>query len=139
MLLDSTVRFLIPPVSVWLFLSGWDELFVDLWFAWQATFGRDSWDVSIDKLRRLPERRLAMFVPCWRESDVIVQMIDHNIEVIEYHDYDIFIGIYPNDSRTIEKATELASRHPRVHLSMCPGEGPTNKADCLNWIYQRMK
>ena len=27
---------------------------------------------------------------------------------------------------------------PNVHLSVCPHDGPTSKADCLNWIYQRM-
>jgi adsorption protein B len=25
-----------------------------------------------------------------------------------------------------------------VHLAVCPHDGPTSKADCLNWIYQRM-
>ena len=29
-------------------------------------------------------------------------------------------------------------RHPNVHLAVCPHDGPTSKADCLNWIYQRM-
>src|SRR6266852_3957132 len=135
MLLDAFVRILIPPVSGWLFLSGWDELFVDLWFAWQATFARDSWDVSIERLDRLPQQRLAMFVPCWRESDVIEQMVEHNLESIDYRNYDVFLGIYPNDPRTIEKAMLLERRHPRVHVSVCPAVGPTNKADCLNWIF----
>ena len=25
-----------------------------------------------------------------------------------------------------------------MHKSICPEDGPTNKADCLNWIFQRM-
>ena len=29
-------------------------------------------------------------------------------------------------------------RFPNVHLSLCPHDGPTSKADCLNWIYQQM-
>jgi adsorption protein B len=34
---------------------------------------------------------------------------------------------------------EEARRDPRVHVALCPHEGPTSKGDCLNWIYQRMK
>ncbi|HTB16647.1 MAG TPA: glycosyltransferase, partial [Bryobacteraceae bacterium] len=33
---------------------------------------------------------------------------------------------------------DLESRFPQVHLAVCPHNGPTSKADCLNWIYQRM-
>ena len=71
MLFDPLVGMLIPPVSAWLFISGCDELFVDLWFAWKAVFSRESWDVNMSRLDRLPQKRLAMFVPCWRESEVI--------------------------------------------------------------------
>jgi adsorption protein B len=139
MWIDPFIRFLIIPVSGWLFASGCDELLVDCWFAWQTTFGRDSWDVSLDKLDRLPEKRIAMFVPCWQEWDVIEQMVEHNIAGIDYRNYDIFLGVYPNDTQTIEKAGQLMTRYPRVHRSICPEPGPTNKADCLNWIYQRMR
>jgi adsorption protein B len=139
MLFDTAVRFLIPPVSGWLFLSGCDELVVDLWFAWQATFARDSWDVSMERLDRLPQQRLALFIPCWMESEVIEQMIDHNLEIIDYENYDVFLGVYPNDAHTIAKATALERNHARVHVSVCPAPGPTNKADCLNWIFQRMR
>ncbi len=133
------IRFLIPPVSAWLFLSGCDELFVDCWFACRSAFGRDSWDVSLDQLARLPEKRIAMFVPCWKEWDVIEAMVDHNIAGIDYRNYDIFLGVYPNDPETIERVARLEARHPRVHRSLCPSPGPTNKADCLNWIYQQMR
>src|SRR6266404_2037296 len=139
MFIDPIIRFIIPPVSGWLFVSGCDELFVDAWFAWKAAFGRDSWDISLEKLGRLPEKRIAMFVPCWREWDVIEQMIDHNRVAIDYLNYEIFLGVYPNDSQTIAKAALLEQRYPAVHMSVCPQDGATNKADCLNWIYQRMR
>jgi bacteriophage N4 adsorption protein B len=139
MISDAVVRLLIPPVSGWLFLSGCDELLVDVWFACKATFGRDSWDVSIERLDRLPQQRLALFIPCWMESEVIEEMVDHNLEIIDYENYEVFLGVYPNDTHTMERATALERRHPRVHVSVCPAPGPTNKADCLNWIFQRMQ
>src|ERR1035438_4851738 len=107
MFFDSAVRFLIEPVSGWLFLSGCDELVVDLWFAWQATFARDSWDVSMERLDRLAQQRLALFIPCWMESGVIEQMLDHNLEIIDYQNYDVFLGVYPNDAQTMAKAEAL--------------------------------
>jgi adsorption protein B len=136
---DPIVRFLIGPVSAWLFVSGCDELLVDLWFAWQATFARDSWDVSLERLDRLAQQRLALFIPCWMESGVIQQMVEHNLESIDYLNYDVFLGVYPNDEQTLAKATALERRYPQVHVSVCPAPGPTNKADCLNWIFQRMR
>jgi adsorption protein B len=138
-LFDSSVRLLILPVSGWLFLSGCDELLVDLWFAWQATFARDSWDVSMSRLDRLPQQRLALFIPCWMESEVIEQMVEHNLDIIDYTNYDLFLGVYPNDARTLAKAENLERRYVRIHVSVCPAPGPTNKADCLNWIFQRMR
>ena len=33
---------------------------------------------------------------------------------------------------------EAATRYPNVHISISPHNGPTSKADNLNWIYQRM-
>ncbi|MGH9559435.1 MAG: glycosyltransferase family 2 protein, partial [Bryobacteraceae bacterium] len=32
----------------------------------------------------------------------------------------------------------IAVRFPNVHLVLCPHDGPTSKADCLNWIYQHV-
>ncbi|SRR5579871_294795 len=139
MIFDAAVRFLIPPVSAWLFLSGCDELIVDLWFAWRAAFSRESWEISMERLDHLPEQRLALFIPCWLESEVIERMVEHNLEIIDYKNYDVLLGVYPNDASTLAKAMALEQRHERVHVSLCPAPGPTNKADCLNWIFQRMR
>jgi adsorption protein B len=34
---------------------------------------------------------------------------------------------------------EVQRRHRNVHVAVCPHPGPTSKADCLNWIFQRMR
>jgi adsorption protein B len=138
MLFDPVIRALIPPGAWWIFLSGLDDLLIDTWFACLRTSGRDAWKDSLRHLSQLPEKKIAMFVPCWHEHQVIEGMIDHNIAAIDYADYDIFLGVYPNDPRTLEQACLLEDRYPRVHKSICPEDGPTNKADCLNWIFQRM-
>ncbi len=88
--------------------------------------------------RNRPEKRIAVFVPLWREHRVIAGMVDHNVSAINYDSYHFFIGAYPNDKPTLDAVRLLESRFPHVHLAVCPHDGPTSKADCLNWIYQRM-
>ncbi|MBV9760872.1 MAG: glycosyl transferase family protein [Acidobacteriaceae bacterium] len=84
------------------------------------------------------ERRIAIFVPCWKESGVIGNMVRHNVAAIGYRNYDFFLGVYPNDGATVEATERLAETFRNVHVAECPHPGPTSKADCLNWIYQRM-
>jgi bacteriophage N4 adsorption protein B len=86
-----------------------------------------------------PPRRIAIFVPCWKESKVIGNMVRHNISAIRYSSFDFFLGVYPNDQATVDAATQLSEGFTNVHVAACPHPGPTSKADCLNWIYRRMQ
>ncbi|MBV8867237.1 MAG: glycosyl transferase family protein [Acidobacteriaceae bacterium] len=85
------------------------------------------------------ERRIAIFVPCWRESAVIGSMVRHNLSAIRYRSFDFFLGVYSNDEETVAAAGQLASEFPNVHMALCRDPGPTSKADCLNWVYRRME
>jgi bacteriophage N4 adsorption protein B len=86
-----------------------------------------------------PPRRIAIFVPCWKESRVIGNMVRHNISAIRYSNFDFFLGVYPNDQATVDAATQLSEGFTNVHVALCGNPGPTSKADCLNWIYRRMQ
>ncbi len=85
-----------------------------------------------------PESRIAIFVPCWKESGVIGNMVRHNLTAIRYRNFDIFLGAYPNDGPTIAVASQLSETFANVHAAVCPQPGPTSKADCLNSIYRCM-
>ena len=134
--LDAAVAAALTPLTWWICLSGLDDLFVLLVFvagrSWRSrgTFGPEA-DAE-------PPRKTAIFVPCWREEAVIADMIRHNLSAIRHPDYEFFVGCYPNDDATVRVVRELEAQAPRVHLCLCPHDGPTSKADCLNWIYQRM-
>jgi adsorption protein B len=78
-------------------------------------------------------------VPLWREHRVIGRMLEHNLSVIRYYNYDIFVGVYPNDELTVRVVSELAAQNPRVHMAVCPHDGPTSKGDCLNWTYHLLQ
>lgn len=83
-------------------------------------------------------RRIAIFVPCWKESAVIGNMVRHNLAAVRYTNYDFFLGTYPNDEPTIAEARKLAEFFPNVHVAVCDRPGPTSKADCLNTVFCRM-
>jgi len=135
---DAAVAALLLPLTVWIIVSGIDDLFVDVagLVAWLKNRSRPR--PARPELLRAFQQRIAIFVPCWQESSVIAAMIERNRERIQYRNYEFFIGAYPNDPATLEIAGRLQRSHANVHLAICPHSGPSSKADCLNWIYQRM-
>ena len=86
----------------------------------------------------VPQKRIAVFVPLWKEHRVIQKMVEHNITANRYRNWDIFIGAYPNDAPTLAAIREAKKQVKNVHMAVAPHDGPTSKADNLNWIYQRM-
>src|SRR5262249_15581183 len=127
--------------AIWVLLSGLDDLFLNLaclwrWYVRQVC--RHTPAPTDAALAHAPRKRIAVFVPLWREHTVIRSMIEHNLASHGYERCDFFIGVYPNDEPTLEVVRGLESRFPAVHLALCPHDGPTSKADNLNWIFQRM-
>jgi adsorption protein B len=133
--LDGLFVRILVPLSVLILLYGIDELWIDL--AWLWTWLTGSWRPAVPPLD-VAERRIAILVPLWHEHQVIESMLAHNIGCLRYGNYEWFIGAYPNDDRTLEAVRRAESRWSNVHLAVCPHDGPTCKADCLNWIYQRL-
>lgn len=135
--LDHWVAIFLVPVVLWILLSGLDDLFITLMYFVNRS-RPFPWPEEAE-LRSAAERRIAIFVPLWHEHEVIGEMLDHNVGSISYANYDIFVGVYPNDLPTVRAVSQAVQRHPRVHMARCPHNGPTSKGDCLNWIYRRMK
>ncbi len=125
-------------LAVSLLASGFDDFIPVAICLWHWFLRAKPDDPSPALLERSEPRRIAIFVPCWRESAVIGNMVRHNLAAIQYSNYDFFLGVYPNDEDTIRVADGLAAVFPNVHVAVCAYPGPTSKADCLNWIFKRM-
>jgi adsorption protein B len=65
-------------------------------------------------------------------------MLEHNLAAVRYDHYKIIACAYPNDLETQHEVRAVSQRFPNVHLALCPHDGPTSKAECLNWAFQHM-
>lgn len=121
------------PLGLYLLASGLDDLVLDACWLWRKLLR------SAPLVPPVPaDPSIAVYIPLWQEAEVIGPMLDHNLSAIDYRNYEVFVGVYRNDAATRAAVLALAARHHRVHLAEVPHDGPTSKADCLNWIRQRM-
>jgi len=134
---------MLAPLAFAILVSGLDDLVIDA--AWACSWIRGKWKPEARmfppgprQLESAPQRAIAIIVPLWHEHEVIARMLEHNLASIRYPDYHFFAGAYPNDDLTQDAVRSVADRFPNVHMALCPHDGPTSKADCLNWVYQRL-
>ena len=76
---------------------------------------------------------MAIFVPCWHEAPEIRNMVRHNLAAIRYRNFDVFLGVYPNDEPTVLATRQLAAALRNVHVAEVSASRVASKADCLNW------
>src|SRR5919109_4264157 len=100
--------------AIWALLNGLDDLVVDLAFLWRSfTSWRHKSELPTEEaLVSAPRKRIAVFVPLWREHGVIRNMIEHNLSARRYDPCDFFVGVYPNDEETLAIVRELEQDFP---------------------------
>ncbi len=130
---------LLAPLGLYILFSALDDLVLDaLWLLRllreRMRRGKLSRRPAVAAPAAPPERPFAILIPCWREAEVIASMLDHNLAALRYSKYRVFVGVYPNDPATVAAVGQAAARHAKLHLVCLPHDGPTSKADCLNWI-----
>lgn len=134
--IDQAVAVLLIALACWIVVSGLDDLVLNVVFVLQCF--RERRFPTPAELSSAEERPIAIFVPAWHEHRVIGKMLEHNASSVRYSNYHFFVGAYPNDSATVGVVREIEQRLPNVHLAITPHDGPSSKADCLNWIYRRV-
>jgi len=121
---------------------GIDDLFIDAIY-WLRILKRKITrglvkPFTVDQLELPPEKRVAIMIPCWQEKDVVGHSLTNTINTIRYKKYDLFVGVYSNDTGTKLEVERLEREIPHVKMAICPNPGPTNKADNLNSIFQKI-
>src|SRR5262245_61239988 len=138
------VKALLVLVSVVFILSGLDDLFIDLFYFVRSVYRwlvvmRKYKPLTVDQLMIPKEQPIAVIIPAWDESAVIRRMLENTLQSVNYSNYQIFVGTYPNDLATQREVEIVRERHTNVHRIVGAKDGPTNKADCLNWSYQGVR
>ena len=124
-------------LAVIMFISGLDDFFIDVVY-WvrrikrKLSVYRRYPRMSYRELYKPDEKPLAIMVPAWNETGVIGNMAELAATTLDYENYHIFVGTYPNDPDTQRDVDEVCARFPNGHKVICARPGPTSKADCLN-------
>lgn len=121
-------------------VSGFDDLVVDVIYfvrtIYRRLFIKNRYQpISEQQLLGIPEQPIAIMIPAWNESAIIFHMVNNTVTTLNYANFHIFIGTYPNDLATEREVARLREIHDNVHCIVCRDPGPTSKADCLNWVY----
>ncbi|AKH42486.1 adsorption protein B [Altererythrobacter atlanticus] len=122
-------------------LGALDEFAMDLVWIWLRLSGRAR-SIRINR-KRARERVLsgpaAVFIPAWREEEVIELTVAHALSAWPQADLRLYVGCYRNDPGTAEAVMRAASGDSRVRLVINDRDGPTTKADCLNRLYAALE
>ena len=116
-------------------ISSIDDLIVDVLYWSSRLMGTRTASpgiADVEILEQLPERPIAIMVPCWKEHDVIFSMLSSNSRLVRYEHAHYFVGVYLNDPRTQAEVRRAQGLYKNIHMVLVPHDGPTSKADCLN-------
>lgn len=131
------LTYVVIVIAAFIAISGLDDLLIDVTY-WvrravrALTVFRKNAHLSYLDLLNVPENPLAIMIPAWHETGVIGKMAQAAASTLDYENYHIFVGTYPNDPDTQRDVDEVCARFSNVHKVVCARPGPTSKADCLN-------
>ncbi len=139
--LDLAMRAVAYPVCWTILVNGVDDMFMDANYFLRGLFKEDHRRITVEDLKGEEQKKIALMVPAWHEAGVIQQMLELNLEQLDYdhENYDIFVGTYQNDADTQARVDNVARKYRNIHKVVVPHDGPTSKADCLNWVYQHLR
>lgn len=120
------------------FLLHCDDLFLDAFTLLRRIRPRALEAKDLTQLKTLPQRRFALLIPNWKQHEVLERMVKGNIRGLDYENYSVFLGVYPNDISSWEAARGLEKIFPHVSVILNDRPGPTSKAQLLNEMVRQI-
>jgi bacteriophage N4 adsorption protein B len=119
-------------------ICGLDDLILDVIF-WTARLRpREISPAQLKVMDQRREKNIAVMIPAWKEDGIIRQMLLGNLSWLDYHNFHIFVGVYPNDQATVTEVKEVSRLYPNVHAILNSQAGPTSKGQILNHVVQEI-
>jgi len=116
-----------------------DDLFIDAVATLKRLKPREISAQVLKRMRRAPQKHIAIMIANWKEADVIGPMVRGNVRGVDYQNYTFFLGVYPNDTATWEAASRLEKLFPeKVVVVVNSQPGPTSKGQMLNEIARQV-
>ncbi len=115
-------------------IIGTEDLILDLFAMFKGLKPKKIKHSELHLLTELPQKKIAILVPAWKEGEIIGQMLYGNLTQIRYDNYLFYVGCYPNDSGTIKAVQNVSQSDSRVIPLINNKPGPTSKGQMLNQI-----
>ena len=135
---DYSITFL-SPMDIWMLttvllssLFLFDDLAVDLAAILRKRKPIKLSQKEFNEMMKLPEKKIAILVANWQEEEIIERIVTGNINAINYTNYEIILGVYPNDIGTLEAARRVEKKYKNVTVVVNTMNGPTSKGQMLN-------
>lgn len=128
------LQILIWVTTIMLTISGLDDLYVDLLY-WVLKRKHKNSLPDFSEMYDKPEKPIAIMLGAWNESGVIGRTLSFAVNNLRYTNYRFFVGVYPNDQKTIDVVSKISEADKRVKMVINPQNGPSTKADNLNCLY----
>ncbi|NBX76992.1 MAG: hypothetical protein EBQ92_10595 [Proteobacteria bacterium] len=120
------------------FLCGLDDLVIDFFVLSKDLRPKELSARDKVQLTNRREKKIAILVPAWKESNIISQMLRGNIDKLSYDNYHFFVGCYPNDLPTYRAVSEVARETGKVTPILNVVPGPTSKGQLLNSVLHEL-
>jgi len=128
------IHVIIWITTIMLTISGLDDLYIDLMY-WVLKRRHKAKLPDFSEMYDKEEKPVAITFGAWNESGVIGRTLSFAVKNLKYKNYRIFVGVYPNDAKTIEVVSRISALDNRIKMVINPQDGPTTKADNLNVLY----
>ncbi len=133
-MINETLQIFLWITAILLIISGIDDLYLDLLY-WFLRGRHKSRFPEFSEMHTKKEKPIAIILGAWNESGVIGRTLSYAVRNLKYKNYRIFVGVYPNDVKSIDAVKAISLKDSRVIACINPQNGPTTKADNLNSIY----
>jgi adsorption protein B len=130
---------LVTGVLVVYALAFWEELVFDLTYLWRFRKLKNH-ALTPEELEADKPKRMAVLLPAWKDVN-LAPMIRATLGYTNYSPLhlDLFVGVYPNDRKTLEAVEALSQEFVNVHLVIADGPGPTPRGHLLNILYSYLE